>query len=137
VIGLAGGLLASASLAVCGLVSWTMANTADLADPAISKVLSTLAFAFGGPGFVAMFGLLLAGVSVSGLSMALMPRPVAWAGLVLAAFSVFSIVSLLASVLYPLLPVGRFGGAIWLIVVATLVQKDRQYHSTVNEGVAS
>jgi hypothetical protein len=77
VIGQAGGLLASASLSVCGLVSWTMANTADLADPAISKVLSTLAFVFGGPGFVAMFGLLLAGVSISGLSTALMPRPVA------------------------------------------------------------
>ena len=135
VIALAGGLLASMSLTVCGLVTWTSADTAELGDPVVSRTLSTLSFVLGGPGFVVMLGLLLAGVALSSLLLDLLPLPVAWAGLVLAAISVLSIASLLTSTLLPLLPVGRFGGAVWLIVATILLTNERQ-RLTINSGTA-
>ncbi|HEY0814332.1 MAG TPA: DUF4386 domain-containing protein, partial [Pseudonocardia sp.] len=51
-IAFGGGVLASASLALSGLVSWTAATTAPVVTPEILRALSTLAFAAGGPGFV-------------------------------------------------------------------------------------
>ena len=48
-IAFAGGILASASLALSGLVSWTAATTAPVVTPEILRALSTLAFAAGGP----------------------------------------------------------------------------------------
>src|SRR6266566_5915935 len=52
VIGLSGGLLASASLALSGLVTWTLAETAPAVSPALAQVLTDLAFAAGAAGFV-------------------------------------------------------------------------------------
>ncbi len=135
-IALAGGLLASMSLVACGLVTWTSADTAELGDVAVSRMLSTMSFAFGGPGFVAMLGLLLAGTAISGMLIGLLPRPVAWAGLGLAVISVVSVTSLLTQALVPLVPVGRFGGAIWLVVVASLLEANRRRVGS-NQGAAS
>jgi len=64
VIGLAGsGILASASLAVSGLVTWVAADTSAHRQPAaLAKVLSDLSFAAGAAGFVVPFaGMLIAG----------------------------------------------------------------------------
>jgi len=55
VIGLAGGILAAASLAVSGLVTWVAADTAHIVSPALAKVLSDLSFAAGAAGFVCHF----------------------------------------------------------------------------------
>src|SRR5262252_4761815 len=85
VIGLAGGILAAASLAVSGLVTWTIAESAGAASPALARVLFSLAFAAGAAGFVVPLALLLAGVAVPALILRLVPRPFAWAGLVIAA----------------------------------------------------
>ena len=49
-IGLAGGVLASAALALSGLVAWTAAASTELGEPAVLRALTTLAFAAGGPG---------------------------------------------------------------------------------------
>jgi hypothetical protein len=59
VIGLAGGILAAASLAVSGLVTWVAADTAHIVSPALAKVLSDLSFAAGAAGFVVPFALLM------------------------------------------------------------------------------
>ena len=61
VIGLAGGILAAASLAVSGLVTWVAADTAHIVSPALAKVLFDLSFAAGAAGFVVPFALLIAG----------------------------------------------------------------------------
>jgi hypothetical protein len=124
-IAFAGGILASASLALSGLVSWTAATTAPAMTPEILRALTTLAFAAGGPGFVPFFALLMAGVAVPGLLLGVLPRAWAWAGLVIAALGMLSVFSLLTPVLYPLLPIGRFGGLIWLVAASALLPSTR------------
>ena len=74
VIGLSGGLLASASLALSGLVTWTLAETAPSVSPALAQVLMDLSFAAGAAGFVVPLALLLAGVAVPSLILRLIPR---------------------------------------------------------------
>jgi len=124
-IALAGGALASAMLALSGLVSWTAATTAPMVTPEVLRALTTLAFAAGGPGFVPFFALLIAGVAVPGLILGVLPRAWAWAGLVIAALGMLGVLSLLTPALYPLLPVGRFGGLIWLVAASILLPLDR------------
>lgn len=127
-IGLVGGLMASCALAVSGLVAWTAAATAALpgagSNPGqalLLRALSTLSFAAGGPWFVASLGLLLAGTAVPALILGLLPRSVAWVGLGLAVIAVAGVLSLLFPVLSPLLPIGRFGGALWMVTVSLLL----------------
>jgi hypothetical protein len=129
-IAFAGGVLASASLAFSGLVSWTAAATAPVATPEVLRVLTTLAFAMGGPGFVPFFALLVAGVAVPGLILGVLPRAWAWAGLVIAGVGLVGFLSLLTPALYPLLPVGRFGGLIWLVAASVLLPHSRPRRPT-------
>jgi hypothetical protein len=128
-IAFAGGILASASLALSGLVSWTAATTAPVTTPEVLRALTTLGFAAGGPGFVPFFALLMAGVAVPGLLLGVLPRAWAWAGLVIAALGMLSVFSLLTPVLYPLLPVGRFGGLIWLVAASVLLPRTHPRHT--------
>ena len=126
-IALAGGLLAAASLAVSGLVTWTAAESASpTVDGGLARALTDLAFAAGGAGFVVPLGLLLAGVAIPGLAMGLLPRAVGWAGLVVAGLAEIATLSLLVPALDPLLPIGRFGGLIWLLLVSVLLPLERK-----------
>ncbi|MGH3439566.1 MAG: DUF4386 domain-containing protein [Sciscionella sp.] len=131
----AGGMLASASLALSGLLTWTAAQSADPSAPGLARALTTLGFATGGPGFVVPFALLLAGVAVPVLILRLMPRWVAWTGLVIAALGMLATLSLLAPALYPLLPIGRFGGLIWLIAASVLLPQTRPHRTNVTASV--
>lgn len=130
VIGLVGGVLAAASLMVSGLVGWSAAVTAPLGDAAVVKALSTLSFAFGGAGFAVASGLLLAGVAVPSLILRLVPRGLAVAGLVVAAAGVVSVLSLLVPALSVLLPVARFGGLLWLLVMSFALPLSRRGRAT-------
>jgi hypothetical protein len=126
-LGLAGGLLASAMLALSGVAGWAAASTASLvADPGIVAALNQLSFAAGGPGFVVAFGLLIAGVSVPTLLGRLLPRPLAVVGLVLAGVAVVAVLGLVVTPLQFLLPVVRFGGLIWLVWVSAVLPSSRR-----------
>jgi hypothetical protein len=121
VIGLAGGILAAASLALSGLFTWVAAD----AGPALARVVFDLSFAAGAAGFVVPSALLIAGVAVPALVLRLTPRWLAWAGLVIAAAGVLSTLTLLTSALDATLPVGRFGGLIWIVAVSVLLPASR------------
>jgi hypothetical protein len=125
VIGLSGGLLASASLALSGLVTWTLAGAAPVASPALAKVLTDLAFASGAAGFVVPLALLLAGVAVPSLILRLIPAPLAWAGLAVAAVGVLSTFTLVTPALDATLPIARFGGLAWIIAASLLLPANR------------
>lgn len=124
-IAFAGGLLAAGSAAVSGLASWAGAQVADTAAPGAARALTTLAFATGAAGFTVPLALLMAGVSVPGLILGLLPRPVAWGGLVLAGIGMLTTLTLVMPVLDPLLPVVRFGGLLWLVSVSVLLPRTR------------
>jgi hypothetical protein len=125
VIALAGGLLAAASLGLSGLITWTSSQPAAAADPAGARVLADLSFATGAAGFVVPLALLLAGVAVPSLILGLVPRSLAWAGLVIAAIGVLSTFALLTPALDFTLPVGRFGGLLWLIAASIALPRTR------------
>ncbi len=116
-LGLVGGLLAAAMLAVSGVAGWAAAATAVLVPDAAGPVvaLTELSFAAGGPGFVVAFGLLIAGASVPTLLGRIGPRALAVVGLVLAGVAVVAVLSLAVPALSFLLPVVRFGGLVWLV----------------------
>jgi hypothetical protein len=126
VIGLVGGLLAAASLALTGLVNWTSSQIPASSDPAVARALADLSFATGSAGFVAPLGLLIAGIAVPGLILRLLPRPLAWAGLVIAAVSELSVFALLTPTLDFAFPVGRFLGLAWLITASITLPASRR-----------
>lgn len=129
-MGFACALLAAGSIAASGLLTWTAAQSADLADPGIARTLTTASFAAGAAGFVVPLGLLIAGIAVPTLILGLLPRPVAWTGLIISVLAMLSTLTLLAPALDPLLPIGRFGALLWIITVAALLPRNRTQPTT-------
>jgi hypothetical protein len=125
-IALAGGLLASAGLALSSLTAWTLSRPEVTSDTALVRALYYLTYLTGGPWHVVTLGLLIAGIAVPGLVVGLLPRPVAWAGLVIAGIAELTTLVLIWPGLSPLLPVARFTGLVWLIVAGALLPLRRQ-----------
>jgi hypothetical protein len=115
-----GGYGAALLLAVSGLATWSATEAAVASDPAAVKALTLLSFATGGPGFVALFGLLVAGLAVPLFIGRLVPRWIGGTGIALAVVAELALLSLATDALQPLLPVARFPGAAWLVVVAAV-----------------
>ena len=107
-IALAGGILAAGGLGLAGLVGWTLSRPDVAAEPTLVRALYYLVFLTGGPGHVVALGLLLAGIAVPSLILGLLPRPLAWAGLAIAALAEVTTLVLLWPGLAVLLPVARF-----------------------------
>jgi hypothetical protein len=135
VIGLTGGLLAAASLALSGLVTWTGAQIPATGDAGVARALTDLSFATGSAGFVAPLGLLIAGAAVPSVIMRLLPRPVAWAGVAIAAVSLVSTFALLTPALDFTFPIGRFLGLAWLVAASITLPASRRGTSR-NRGSA-
>jgi hypothetical protein len=120
-MGFAGAVLAAASVSLSALFGWAAVQTAPLGDPAIATTLSQLWFATGAFGFAAPMGLLVLGLAVPAVVMKFLPGWLAWAGMVIGVLALLSTFGLITSVLYPLIPVGRFGGLLFLLAVAVLL----------------
>jgi hypothetical protein len=125
-IALAGGLLASAGLGLSSLTAWTLSRPEVTSDVALVRALYYLTYLTGGPWHVVTLGLLIAGIAVPALIVGLLPRPVAWAGLVIAGLAELTTLVLIWPGLSPLLPVARFTGLIWLIVAGALLPLRRR-----------
>lgn len=125
-IALIGGTLASMSLALCGLFGWAASRVGNLGSASLARTLDDLVFATGGPGHVVPFGLLLAGVAVPLWRLQIGPTAFAWAGLVLAFIAVLGTLVLLNTSLGVFLPIGRFGGLIWLLAVSVILPRHRR-----------
>jgi hypothetical protein len=134
-IGLAGGLLASAGLGLSGLLAWTLSRPEVTSDATLVRALYYLTYLTGGPWHVVALGLLIAGISVPGLIVGLLPRRVAWAGLAIAVLAELTTLVLIWPGLSPLLPVARFTGLIWLIVGGALLPVRRRNKQEARAGV--
>lgn len=121
-----GGALASLlSLLEAGVI-WILAQPgiADAAHAApLVRALYLFAFMLDGPAYAGSLGLLLAGLAVAGLLTRLLPRWLAWFGLVLAAFGQLSYLSMLAPIFGMLIPLTRFPGYLWLIAAGFILHK--------------
>ena len=120
-IALAGGLLASAGLGLSSLTAWTLSRPEVTADAALVRALYYLTYLTGGPWHVVTLGLLIAGIAVPGLIVGLLPRALAWTGLVIAGLAELTTLVLIWPGLSPLLPVCRFTGLVWLIVAGAML----------------
>lgn len=120
-IALAGGVLASGALGLSGLLAWTLSQPEVTSDATLVRALYYLTFLTGGPAHIVALGLLIAGIVVPGLIVGLLPRPLAWAGLVLAAIAEITTLVLIWPALSPLLPIARIGGLIWLIAAGAML----------------
>lgn len=124
-IALVGGVLAAGFLGVSAMISWALSRPVVPAEPAVVHALQAVVFMAGGPGHVALLGLLVAGIAVPGLLAGLLPRTIAIIGLAIAAVSELSILTMLVDGAVFLVPIGRFGALLWLIVVALMLPKRR------------
>jgi hypothetical protein len=73
-------------------------------------------------------------MAVPGLIVGLIPRPVAWAGLVIAGIAELTTLVLIWPGLSPLLPVARFTGLVWLIVAGVLLPLRRRNRQEARVG---
>jgi hypothetical protein len=128
-IALAGGLLSSGFLAASGLASWILSRPEVTASPSLVRAFQDLGYFAGGPGNVVFLGLLAAGVAVPALFTGLLPRPVAYLGLLFAFIAELSTLSVITDSLAVLLPVARFPLLIWLIVAGFQLPATRRRSS--------
>jgi len=136
-IALAGGLLASAGLGMSSLLAWTLSRPEVTSDVPLVRALYYLTFLTGGPWHVVALGLLLAGIAVPGLIVGLLPRSVAWTGLVIAVVAELTTLVLIWPALSPLLPVARFAGLVWLIVAGALLPLRRRNRQAARAAVGA
>lgn len=125
-IGLLGGVLASSSMALSGLLTWTLTRPEILDHIELIRLMHNLAFITGGPGFVVPLGLLIAGIGVPGLIARLLPRWHAWAGLVIAGLAMIAIFTIAIPELSILLPIVRFPALAWIVIAAFLLPRQRR-----------
>ncbi|HEX3546957.1 MAG TPA: hypothetical protein VHU62_10320 [Mycobacterium sp.] len=125
-IALAGGLLASAALSLSGLLAWTLSRPEVTSGVTLVRALYFLTYLTGGPWHIVTLGLLIAGISVPGLILGLLPRLVAWTGLAIALVAEVTTLALIWPGLSPLLPLARFTGLIWLIVAGAMLPLRRR-----------
>jgi hypothetical protein len=124
-IGFFGGVAASLMLMISAMAGWVLGRPEIGGDPGVLHALSFLSFLTGGVGFVVGLGLLVAGVAVPALVLRLVPRWLAWAGLVIAAVSELTFLAMAITPIQVLLPVGRYAGLLWLITVGFLLPARR------------
>lgn len=125
VIALVGGVLASTMVMFSGLVGWVLSRPEVTGDATLVHALNFLSFITGSVGFVLGIGLLVAGVAVPALVRRLVPRWLAWAGLVIAFCAELSFVAMVLEPLQFLFPIGRFLGLGWLVTAGFLLPRIR------------
>jgi hypothetical protein len=103
-------------MGLTGLVAWTLSRPEVSGDTALVRALYYLVFLVGGAGHIVALGLLVAGMALPSLSLGLLPRPLAWAGLAIAGLSELTTLVLFWPVLGPILPVARVSALAWLLV---------------------
>ncbi|MGV0805703.1 hypothetical protein [Mycolicibacterium setense] len=128
-IALAGGILAAGSLALSGLICWTMSRAEVVDADGLIRALYYLVFLTGGVGHIVALGLLLAGIAVPSLVLGLLPRPLAWTGLAIAVLAELATLVLIWPESAVILPIARFTGLIWLIIAGALLPVRRAARS--------
>lgn len=120
-IALVGGVLAAGALGLAGLVGWTLSRPEVSADTALVRALYFLVFLVGGPAHIVGLGLLIAGMAVPGLILGLLPRPLAFGGLAVAALAELTTLVLVWPALGVILPIARIPALVWLVAAGAML----------------
>ncbi|WP_020495700.1 hypothetical protein [Sciscionella marina] len=122
---LAGGVIAATLLATSAVVQWSLSFTAVTDLPALTHALHYVSFALGGAGHVGALGVLILGLAVTSWYVGRVPHWLCAVGFVIAIAALGSTVSLAVTPLSVLIPLGRFAGLLWLIVVSAVIPRVR------------
>jgi hypothetical protein len=124
-IALFGGWTTAGLMLLATSVMWATASAASTTSDELILVLYELQMALGGPGFSVPFGLLIAGIAVTGGLSRRLPKWFVLLGVVLAFVGELSWLFLITPKALPLIPLVRFPGFPWLIVAAWLLPNTR------------
>ncbi len=122
-IALVGGTLAAGTLGLTGLLGWTLSRPEVSADTALVRAIYFLVFLVGGAGHIVALGLLVAGMALPSLALRLLPRPLAWIGLTIAALAELTTLVLAWPELGVILPIARVSALAWLVVAGALLPR--------------
>jgi hypothetical protein len=125
VIGLVGGVMAVTSLFAAAFATYVESRPEVAVDGALTHAFAFLAFVAGGPAYAVGLGLLIAGAAVPGFILRLVPRWLAGAGLVLAVLGELAWLSMVAEPLQFLIPVTRFVGGLWIVLLGFQLPRNR------------
>lgn len=124
-IALFGGIAASVFQAFAAAVEWVLSQPSFPGASDVTRPLQLLAFATGGPGCVATFGLLVAGLSVTAGLQGFAPRWLMVFGLGIAAVAEVSTLVFVLPAATILLPIARLSGFVWMICLGAVLPKAR------------
>jgi hypothetical protein len=130
-IALFGGFGTTGLLVLSSLTTWVLSLPDIAASAVATRALYFFSFLFGGAAFAVMFGLLAAGVSVTAYFARLVPRWLLIIGMIVAIAGELSALSLIAYPATFFIPITRFGGFIWLILIAANLPKSRRQEATL------
>src|SRR5437868_1678297 len=133
-IALFGGFMTVFDSTVSHLTMWAMTLPVVNHNAVFLPPLYFVSYAFGGPGFSIPMGLFIAGISVTCAFAGLLPKWIAWSGLLLA---VIGELSWLHLPFFPkfvfLIPLTRFPGFLWLIAAGFALPATKAQR-VINEG---
>jgi hypothetical protein len=122
-VALTAGTLAAGALGLTALLGWTLSRSDVAADAALARAIYLLVFLVGGPGHIVALGLLVGGMALPSLTLRLLPRPLAWAGLAIAALCEVATLVLAWTPLGVILPIARVLALLWLVVAGALLPR--------------
>lgn len=117
----AGSLGSAVLLMFAAITSWCLASPGAIDPGPAFRALQFLPFLLGGPGWAAFFAIFLVGASRA--SVGRVPGWLVWTGYGLSITSALATLVLITLAAAPFLPLTRFIGFLWLIVVAILSGK--------------
>jgi hypothetical protein len=104
-------------------VLWAMTFPDVAQNPALLHALYGFAFGLGGPTFAVLFGLMVAGVSITAGFYRLLPRWLVVMGIAIAVAGQLSWIAILTLKALPLIPLTRFPGFVWMIAAGFLLPR--------------
>lgn len=125
-IALFGGVAAALALFLSGIAGWILSVPDVIGSMAVVKAIDYFNFLCGGVFYAVGFGLLAAGVSITGHFMRLVPRWLVVLGMIVAIAGELSWFSLIAYPANFFIPISRYLGFIWMILAAVALTKDRR-----------
>lgn len=136
-IALFGGLAAAMALFLSGMAGWILSVPEVVVSAPLVKAIAFFNFLSGGVFYAVGFGLLAAGVSVTGYFSRLLPRWLVALGIILAITGELSSFSLIAYPANFFIPVTRFVGFVWMLMVAVVLTKGTMAGRTPGEALSS
>jgi hypothetical protein len=116
-IALFGGLATTIGILFGNGYLWTMSYPDISQNPTLLHALYRISFGIGGPGFSVPFGIFIAGIAVTAGLTRLIPRWLMGFGIAIAICGELSWFEMLSSKFLPLIPLTRFPGFLWTILV--------------------